>query len=142
MNQQTMDEYLKIAKEILKQVEKLKRKEKELNRREQDILTIKDNTTQILKLLKGKEGTKTIIKTNIREPSSTTIETKIQSLNKAKEIKHHSPVSLITELSDLRIATGDDDGYLTLFKVNYDNEQWTKIKEEKDMINGLLLFVN
>ena len=40
-------------------------------------------------------------------------------------------MSSITELSDLRIATGDGDGYLTLITVDYEKEQWTKIKEEK-----------
>ena len=90
-------------------------KQEELNRREHDILTIKDNTTHILKILLGKEVQSK----------------KIQLLNKAKEIKHHSGVCSITELRDLRIATGDTAGYLTLFTVDYANEQWTKIKEEK-----------
>ena len=56
MNQQQMDNYYEYLREILKKVQdevkKLKTKEEELNRREQDILTIKDNTTQILQLLK------------------------------------------------------------------------------------------
>ena len=37
-------------------IEKLESKQEELNKREQDILTIKDNTTQILQLLKEQQG--------------------------------------------------------------------------------------
>ena len=103
MNQQQMNNYLENVKLILKQVKdevkKLTSKERELNRREQDILTIKDNTTQILKILQPQK----------QEPP-TIIERKSQLLNKTKEIKHNSIVYSITELSDLRIATGDKDG--------------------------------
>ena len=57
MNQQT--NYLECFKGILKQVQdevkRLYSKQEELNRREQNILTIKDNTTQILKLLQGQQ---------------------------------------------------------------------------------------
>ena len=50
-------------------------------------------------------------------------------------------MSSITELSDLKIATGEVGGYLTLFKVDYNKEQWIKIKEHKGhngSINSLL----
>ena len=62
-----------------------------------------------------------------QEPTS--IKTKIRSLNKTMEIEHHSIVNAITELSDSRIVTGDQDGYITLFSINYEKEQWTKITE-------------
>ena len=39
------------------------------------------------------------------------------------EIEHKDNVSSITELSDLRIATGNEEGYLTLFIVDYDKGQ-------------------
>ena len=124
MNHQQMDNYLENVKGILKQVKdevkKLYFKQEELNRKEQDILTIIEDATEILKLLREQQ----------QEPP-TPIERKIQSLNKAKEIKHNSSVYSITELSDSRIATGDGAGYLTLFTVDYEKEQWTKIKEEK-----------
>ena len=117
MNKQIMNKYLDLYRNILNkyniEIQKLHSKQEELNRREHDILTIKDNTNQILKILLEQQ------------------EKKIQSLNKAKEIKHNSDVWSITELSDLRIATGDGDGYLTLFTVDYANKRWTKIKEEK-----------
>ena len=103
-----MFEQFELFKTILNnysnEIQKLKSKQEELNRREHDILTIKDNTTHILKILLEQQ------------------EKKIQSLNKAKEIEHHSDVYSITELSDLRIVTGDDDGYLTLFTVDYEKE--------------------
>ena len=125
MNQQQMDKYLESIKEIMKQVQddvkELHSKQEEFKGREQDILTMKDNITQILKILQGKEVQSK----------------KIQSLNKAKEIKHNSYVYSITELSDSRIATGDGAGYLTLFTVDYANEQWTKIKEEKGHNYGI-----
>ena len=47
------------------------------------------------------------------------------------EIQHNSIVNAIIELSDLRIVTGDQAGYITLFTIDYENEQWTKIAEEK-----------
>ena len=128
MNGPTLITYYERFKGILKKVQdevkKLHSKQEELNRREHDILTIKDNTTHILKILLGKEVQSK----------------KIQLLNIAKEIEHNSSVYSITELSDLRIATGDYDGYLTLFTVDYEKEQWTKIKEEKghnDCISSL-----
>ena len=75
-----------------------------------DILTIKDNTKKILQLLQGKEEGK----------AKTNIESKIQSLDKTKEIKNNAYVSSIAELTSLRRATGDVDGYLTLFAVDYE----------------------
>ena len=129
MNQQTMNNYLELYRNILNkystEVKRLYSKQEELNNIEQDIHTIKDNTTQILKLLQGQQRP-----TNIEEK-------KIQSLNKTKEIKHNTDVWSIIELSDLRIATGDEDGYITLFTVDYEKEQWTKIKEEKGHNNGI-----
>ena len=133
MNQQTMNNYFECFKGILKklqeEVNRLKSKEEELKKREEDILTIKENTTQILQLLQRQKGTTT-----------TNIERKIQSLNKTKEIKHNTYVGSITELSNSRMATGDRYGYLTLFAVDDDREQWTKKKEEKghdNYINSL-----
>ena len=164
-----------ILKDEIKILQEFQAKQDELNRRNQDILTIKDNTIQILQILLGQQQAikrieeeqqkqqqqiSTIIEeqklkqqepptlieeqqqqepqTNIQSKKQeqqqeppTPIERKIQSLNKAKEIKHNSYVYSITELSDLRIATGDSAGYLTLFTVDYEKEQWTKIKEEK-----------
>ena len=61
----------------------------------------------------------------------------IQSLNKTKEIKHNTDVWSITELSNSRIATGDKDGYITLFALDDDKEEWTKIKEEKGHDYGI-----
>ena len=55
----------------------------------------------------------------------------IKSLNKTKEIKHKNNVNSITELSNLRIATGDGHGYLTIFAVNYSKGQWTENKKKK-----------
>ena len=114
MNQQTMNNYLERFKGILNKVEdevkNLKSKEEELKRREQDIRTIKENTTQILQLLQ--KGTTT-----------TNIKGKIQLLNKTKDIKHKENVYSITELSNARMVTGDDDGYLTLFAVGFDKDQ-------------------
>ena len=120
MNQQTLDKYLKNVKGILEQVQnevkKLKSKEEELKKREEDIRTIKDNITKILQLLQG---------------GTTNIERKIQSLNKTTEIEHNYNVRSITELSKLRMATGDWKGYLTLFAVDAYEGEWTKKKEAK-----------
>jgi hypothetical protein len=44
-----------ILKHIQDEVKKLNSKQEELSRREKHILTIKDNTTQILKLLQVKQ---------------------------------------------------------------------------------------
>ena len=57
-------------------VKKLNSKQEELDRRERYILAIKDNTTQILKLLQR------------NELGATSKERKIQLLNKTKEIEH------------------------------------------------------
>ena len=123
MNQQIMNNYYERFKGILIQVKdevkKLTSKQEELNGIEQDILTIKDNTTKILQLLQRNEG------------RATSKERKIQSLNKTMEIQHNSEVWSITKLNDLRITTGSGVGCITLFAVNYDKEQWTKKKEEK-----------
>ena len=122
MNQQTMEIYyqrfLGILNKVQDEVKKLKSKEEELNRREQDIRTIKKNTTQILQLLQGRRTT-------------TNIERKIQSLNKIKEIKHNTHVHSITELSNSRMVTGDEKGYMRLFAVDANKGEWTKKKEEK-----------
>lgn len=77
MNQQTMDNYLNRYKVILQQikdeVKKICFKEEEIKRREQNILKIKDNTTEILKILKGTNNT--INKTN--EQNTTKIKQQI-----------------------------------------------------------------
>ena len=130
MNQQIMNNYYERFKGILKQVQdevkKLTSKQEELNGIEQDILTIKDNTTKILQLLQRQE-----------EETPKNIKRKIQSLNKIKEIKHKNEVWSIIELSNLRIPTGDADGYLTLCAADYDKEEWTKLKEEKQHDKGI-----
>ena len=122
MNQQTLNNFYDCFKGILKQVQD---EVKKLDKREKEILTIKNNTTQILQLLQGKQ-TKT-----------TTIERKIQSLTKTKEIQHKSRVFAIIELNDLRMVTGDRGGYITLFAVDGKKEQWTKVKEEKGHISSI-----
>ena len=90
-------------------------RQNELSYKIQDLFIIKDNTAKILKLLQDQQ-----------EQS-----TKIQSLNKTKEIQHNTDISSITELNNLRVATWDKDGYITLFAVDDEKEQWTKLKEEK-----------
>ena len=113
MNQQTLDKYLerfdRIFTKVQNEVKNLKSKEEELKQREQDIRTIKENTTQILQLLQRQKRTTT-----------TNIERKIQSLNKTKEIEHSIDVWSITELSNSRMATGDGNGYIHLFAVDDD----------------------
>ena len=47
------------------------------------------------------------------------------------EIEHNTDVRSILELSDLKIAIEDGDGYITLFSIDYEKEQWTKIKEHQ-----------
>ena len=85
-------EYFKtIVQQVRDEVKKLFFQQEELNRR--DILTIKNNTTQILKLFQGKQG-------------QSIIERKFQPLHKIMEIKHNAGVFSILELSDLKIATG------------------------------------
>ena len=103
-------------------IEKLESKQEELNKREQDILTIKDNTTQILKLLKEQQGGAKFI----------------QSLNKTKEIKHNSYVYSITELSNSRMATGDGNGYIRLFAVDYEKTNGQRSTKRKNMIDILI----
>ena len=123
MDQQTMDVHLKLYQNILNkysdEIQKLQSKQERLDIIEQDILSIKDNTTQILQLLKEQQ------------------EKKIQSLDKIKEIEHKDDVQSITELSDLRIVTGDKDGNIALFAIDDEKEQWTKIKEEKGHDDGI-----
>ena len=130
-----MNSYLELYRNIINmyniEIQKLQSKQEELNKREQDILTIKDNTTQILQLLKEQQQKPTIVETKKQEPSSPTIERKIRSLNKTKEIEHNSNVLSITELSNSRMLTGDSDGYIRLFAVDDEKGQWTKKKEEK-----------
>ena len=130
MNQQTLNNYYERFKGILKkvkdEVQKLYSKQEELKKREQEIITLKDNTTQILKLLQG--GSTSIER---KKQEQLIVERKIKDVKKIKDIKHNSLVRSITELSDLRIATGDRAGYLTLFAVDEEREQWTKLKEEK-----------
>lgn len=120
-----------ILKQIQDEVKKLNSKQEELSRREKHILTIKDNTTQILKLLQVKQQP-TAIEIKKQEPkNNNNNDKKIQSLDKTMDIKHRADVWSVIELSDLRIATGDRDGYLTLFKIDYDKNKWTKLNEEK-----------
>ena len=90
-------------------------RQNEINFKVQELFAIKDNTVKILKLLQEQQ-----------EQS-----TKIQSLNKTKEIQHNTDISSITELNNSRVATGDKDGYISLFAVDDEKEQWTKLKEEK-----------
>ena len=122
MNQQLLNHYLQLYKDILNQVtnevNKLHLKQEEINKREQNILQTKDNTTQILNLLQMTQ--KQSISNNI-----------IQSLNKAIEIEHKSTVYSIIELNNSQIATGDYNGYINLFAIDYKEQQWTKIKEYK-----------
>ena len=204
-----MNNYLESFKGILKQIQeevkKLYSKQEELNRREKDIFTIKDNITQILKLLRKQEPSNIEIKNQSfnktkelkekqppkekqepkekqppkekqepkeRQPpkekqepkekqppkekqelkekqppkekqESSNSKSKIQSLNKTKEIEYKSRVTSIVELKVSRIVTGNYNGYITLFSVNYEKEQWTPIKEHKghnDRINCLCKF--
>ena len=122
MNKQLMDNYLKsyegILTEIKDEVKKLYAKQEEINKREQNILEIKSSITQILNFLKIKQ-----------EP--TIIEKNIQLLDKALEIEHKSGVRSMIELKDLRIVTGDYDGYIRLFTIDYAKKQWTQLKEHK-----------
>ena len=97
------------------EVKKLHDKQEELNKRERVILTIKDNTTNILQLLlQRQQGGTTISERKKQEPTiserkkeaqksterkkqePTSIEGKIHSLNKTKELKHNSYVWSIT----------------------------------------------
>ena len=130
MNQQHIEKYLQDCKKILKQVQDkvkiLTSKQEELSKREQNILTIKNNTTQILKILK--------------ESQKQTIRKNIQSLNKIIEIKHQETIFSVIELNDLKIATGDYNGYIKLFSIDYDNKQWIKIKEHKGHNGGISSF--
>ena len=145
MNPEKTDYFLNLYNNILDkyniEVRKLQVKQEEYNKREQDILTIKENTNQILKLLQEqqrKEEKKVgIANIEIKKQEEPIIETKIQSLKKATEIEHKSDVWSITELSDLRIATGDDKGYITLFTIDYEKERWTKLNEELGHDNGV-----
>ena len=126
MEQQTLDNFLESLDKIQRIVEdkakKAQPKQKGLNNKEQDSPITKDNTIQIIQEKQG--GTSSIKGT-------------IQSLNKIKEMLHNSRVMSIIELSNLRIVTGDGKGYLTLFKVDYEKEQWTKITEKKEHNDGI-----
>ena len=55
------------------------------------------------------------------------------------KIQHNSHVYSIITLNDLRIATGDLDGYITLFEIKNSGQ---KAKNIKDITELLLLFVN
>jgi WD40 repeat protein len=55
----------------------------------------------------------------------------IQSLTKIMDIKHKANIFSIIELNDLRIATGDSIGYISLFSIDYEKEQWTKLREHQ-----------
>ena len=132
MNQQQLEDYLQRYKNILKQikdeVKKLQTKQEELNNTEQNILQIKDNTTKILKILQGNH-----------EPSPST-QKYIHTMLKAMEIEHNADVSSILELNDLKIVTGDYKGCISLFSIDYEKDQWQKLKElqgHNDCINSL-----
>ena len=109
MNKQQLEEYLQLYKEILKQVKdevnKLYSKQEKLKYAEENIIKIRENTTQILNILLG------------------TQERSINSLNKIMEIKHKANVSSALELNDLRIATGDANGNISLFSIDYETKQ-------------------
>ena len=128
MNQQQMESCLQLYKDILKQVKdevkKLNMKQEELFNTEQNILKIKDNTSEILNILK-EIYEQPIIKKNI------------QSLNKVMEIEQKSYVSSVVELSDSRIATGDYGGKIGLYSIDYEKDQW-KINTELKGHNGYI----
>ena len=122
MNQQQLENYLENAKRILKQekdeVKKLYYQKEELNRRERNILTIIEDAKEILDILREKRYAIYIEQQRKRDA----IEGKIRELHIKWAIQNNSLISSITELSDSRIATGDDAGYLTLFTVDYEND--------------------
>ena len=117
MNKQQLEEYLQLYKEILKQVKdevnKLYSKQEKLKYAEENIIKIRENTTQILNILLG------------------TQERSINSLNKIMEIKHKANVSSALELNDLRIATGDANGNISLFSIDYETKQYNMNTEHK-----------
>ena len=69
------------------------------------------------------------------------IEEKIKLINKTQAIEHKVHVWSILELNDLRLATGDANGNLTVFSIDYENNEWTKIIEEKGH-NGSILYLD
>ena len=123
-----MENYLQLYKDILKQVKdevkKLTTKQEDLLNAEQNIITIKDNTSQILNILK-EIYEQPIIKKNI------------QSLNKVMEIEQKTYISSVIELNDLRIATGDYGGKISIYSIDYEKEQW-KINTELKGHNGYI----
>ena len=82
MNQQLLENYFQRYKDILKQmmkeIKKLYLKQKEINRREENILKIKDNTAKILNILKTQQ--------------EKSMNQNIQSLNKVMDIKHKANI--------------------------------------------------
>ena len=127
MDQQQLNKYLQLYNNILKQVisevNKLYSKQEEIIKREQNILEIKDNTIQILELLK--------------EQKNRAIQRNIRSLNKVMELDHKSTVLSVLELKDLRLATGDFNGYIRLFSIDYEQQQWIKANEHKGHNDGI-----
>ena len=65
------------------------------------------------------------------KPEAKSIEKKIQSLLKTIDIKHKGIVFSILELNDLKIATGDNTGCLSLFSIDYDNNKYTMLTEHE-----------
>ena len=121
MNQQTMEGYLILYKDILKQVKeevnKLTIKQEELNQNEENILTIKHNTSEILKILQESHAQS--------KNNSTNIEQTIKSLTKTINIHHNSYVLSLIKINESAIATGDHEGRIRLISIVYDYKQWT-----------------
>ena len=167
LSQQTLDNYLNRFKEILKQVKeevgKLYSKQKEINKHEKDILSIKECASQILTFLQNKkeqfqkkeskeqfqkkESKEQLQKEKqthetpkVQKEQNTIQEGTITSLNKPIEIEHKANVWSILELQDSRIATGDYKGYIRLFSIDYTKDKWTKLTEHRahnECINSL-----
>ena len=105
------------------------------------MLVVKVNTTQIAKLLQRKQRILTSIEEKKLDQRILSIEGKIQWLNKIMLLKHIPYICSITKLSNLEIVIRYGKGYITLFTVDDENEQWTKIKENEGYIIKIFLLL-
>ena len=106
--------------------ERLNNKQKELKEREKKLLRIKDDIVLVLEILrKSKSGSQPLSNREeiiLKPKKQSEI---IKSLEKIIEIKHQHNVYSLIELNDSRIATGDWNGIISIFSIDYEKKKYT-----------------
>ena len=117
MQQHFMDGYLRrfddVLKKVTEEVKKLYQKQEEINTREKNILKIRNDVALILQIVGNGKSTP-------KPPSEI-----IKSIEKIIDIKHQTDVYSLLELSDSRIATGDWNGTINIFSIDYEKKTFT-----------------